>query len=370
MFVAGNISDGQSHPPPGLPGQPRPFRPPAGNPTVSIGSGPGISQSGGNGLQNAPPPFRPPSYVPPSNLGQPSAPRPSPGFPPNSSHLQIPRQPFNPARPSVSQQPPFSSMPSQPVAPQHPPSLPTNANRQFTQSPNVPLTKIEGSGMPNGAVFPQRPTMTPPLPVAPPIAGFRPGGPPPIGSRPALTPQPIGPPGSQPSVAQRTNIQPPGSYPNRVSPPFGPPGSRPVMTPQSIGPPGSLSNATPRPASGPPGLQSNMTPPPPGPFSGHPRPTSPKIDPSQMPRPSHKDTNVPIPFETRHNGHHYIPPMACVRTICHETGNCDPKFMRLSLNHIPSNSELYNNASLPLVVFMQPLAIRNSEEEPITVKNL
>ena len=44
--------------------------------------------------------------------------------------------------------------------------------------------------------------------------------------------------------------------------------------------------------------------------------------------------------------------------------------MRLSMNHIPSNLTLCTNVAIPLVAFIQPLALQKPEEETIPVQKI
>ncbi|KAI0892918.1 beta-sandwich domain of Sec23/24 [Annulohypoxylon nitens] len=52
----------------------------------------------------------------------------------------------------------------------------------------------------------------------------------------------------------------------------------------------------------------------------------------------------------------HVPPPATVSFVAFDQGNSSPKFTRLTMNNIPSNSEGLNSTGLPLGLILQPLA--------------
>lgn len=94
-----------------------------------------------------------------------------------------------------------------------------------------------------------------------------------------------------------------------------------------------------------------------------------QVDPDQIPSvPSSRDalsqyylSNVYPTFE------HHIPPPASVSFVAFDQGNASPKFTRLSMNNIPSNSDALHSTGLPLGLLLQPLAPLQAGELEIPV---
>ncbi|GMH37330.1 hypothetical protein BSKO_05203 [Bryopsis sp. KO-2023] len=208
-----------------------------------------------------------------------------------------------------------------------------------------PLTGGPGSAGPFARPRPQGPPSGGRFPGSAPFPGARPQGPPsgPVGSMP------------RPMVAGRPMMSGPPSAPGPTNTFAG------HMGPRHPGPPGPP---------GQPGFNPPQTHPPRPQFgAGMERASSPssKIDPNQIPRPSLEVPSEPTIFQTRVKGQHQVPPQACAKAIVKDVGNASPKYMRLSLNNVPATSELVNQVTVPLVVFVQPLALPSPEEEPIQV---
>ncbi len=63
----------------------------------------------------------------------------------------------------------------------------------------------------------------------------------------------------------------------------------------------------------------------------------------------------------------HVPPPAAISFVAYDQGNSSPKFTRLTLNNIPSNSEALHSTGLPLGLLLQPLAPLQTGEQPIPV---
>uniref|UniRef100_I1R612 Zinc finger Sec23/Sec24-type domain-containing protein n=1 Tax=Oryza glaberrima TaxID=4538 RepID=I1R612_ORYGL len=88
-----------------------------------------------------------------------------------------------------------------------------------------------------------------------------------------------------------------------------------------------------------------------------------KIDPNQIPRPM-PETSVVI-FETRQGGQAAVPPAASSEFIVKDTGNCNPRLMRCTLNQIPCTGDILTTSAMPLALMVQPFALPHPSEEPI-----
>lgn len=142
-----------------------------------------------------------------------------------------------------------------------------------------------------------------------------------------------------------------------------PPPGMPLPPPGPPGPPGM--------PPGPPGM-------PPGPPVGGARPgpggvgggsaggSTNRIDPSQIPRPVAQPVSTePMVFDTRMAGSHALPPPASSRFVVRDRGNCSPRYLRCTLNHVPNTPELLNNCAMPLALVVSPLALPDPGDEPI-----
>uniref|UniRef100_A0A0D3HTY4 Zinc finger Sec23/Sec24-type domain-containing protein n=1 Tax=Oryza barthii TaxID=65489 RepID=A0A0D3HTY4_9ORYZ len=88
-----------------------------------------------------------------------------------------------------------------------------------------------------------------------------------------------------------------------------------------------------------------------------------KIDPNQIPRPM-PEMSVVI-FETRQGGQAAVPPAASSEFIVKDTGNCNPRLMRCTLNQIPCTGDILTTSAMPLALMVQPFALPHPSEEPI-----
>lgn len=161
-----------------------------------------------------------------------------------------------------------------------------------------------------------------------------------------------------PAPVSSSSLPAPPSWPGAPTypPPFG--GVPPALKPQ-----------------GTPGMPTQTVAPVPSPPMGTLNPGSPvgapssagtsRIDPNQIPRP--QMSPMLIDFETRVNNQAVIPPSATSNFVVRDTGNCSPRYMRSSLNHIPCSGDLLATSGMPLVLMVQPLALPHPSEEPIQV---
>ncbi|EEE53131.1 hypothetical protein OsJ_35930 [Oryza sativa Japonica Group] len=329
-------------------------------------------------VSRAPPPFAPPggNGPVPSSIRAPQAPppgaRPFPGSPPPPSQ---PPPPFaRPAAPVQQQPPPFGGppgvMPSQPLQQQ-----------QQQQRPAF-------GGPPSGA--PPAQAQRTPF-GGPPSAMSQAAQPPPFGGPPGAAPQPAptgglrtpygGPPAPSQQVPfggapQWPGTQPPPfgaqAAPSSQPPPFmGVPGNAPPFRPpgwQGQARPGAMSAGMQLMPGGmlPNALGQGMPSTPSMPYSPHAGAqvsTPSKIDPNQIPRPM-PETSVVI-FETRQGGQAAVPPAASSEFIVKDTGNCNPRLMRCTLNQIPCTGDILTTSAMPLALMVQPFALPHPSEEPI-----
>ncbi|KAI5286332.1 COPII coat Sec23p-Sfb3p heterodimer component [Ascosphaera aggregata] len=94
-----------------------------------------------------------------------------------------------------------------------------------------------------------------------------------------------------------------------------------------------------------------------------------QVDPEQIPSvPRTRDaayqyyTTSVYPTMERH-----LPPPATIPFVAYDQGNSSPKFARLTLNNIPSTSEMLSSTALPLGMILQPLASLDPGEQQIPV---
>eukprot|EP00891_Asterochloris_glomerata_P005862 jgi/Astpho2/5862/Aster-02364 len=96
--------------------------------------------------------------------------------------------------------------------------------------------------------------------------------------------------------------------------------------------------------------------------------SSPKIDPSQIPRPADRVTSRETEeFETRQDGHHAVPPSAQTRFIVRDTGDASPRNMRCTMHAMPTTPDLLKQAATPLAVIWQPFAVGHPQDDQIPV---
>ena len=72
-------------------------------------------------------------------------------------------------------------------------------------------------------------------------------------------------------------------------------------------------------------------------------------------------------YDTRSNGVATQPPSACSPFVARDTGNCSPRYMRLSMHAMPSSADLGTTAGMPLCALLQPLALPGPGEAPVPV---
>lgn len=72
-------------------------------------------------------------------------------------------------------------------------------------------------------------------------------------------------------------------------------------------------------------------------------------------------------YDTRAGGAAVQPPSACMPFVARDTGNCSPRFVRLSIHALPSSSDLGTTAGMPLCAMLQPLALPGPGELPVPV---
>ncbi|CAL4899623.1 unnamed protein product [Urochloa decumbens] len=282
-------------------------------------------------VQQSPPPFGGP---PPAMSSQPQPQRPAFGGP----APQVQRAPFGGPPPGVSQQPPpFGGLPSG-VSQQPPPfgGPPSGVSQQpppFGGPTAAMASRPAPFGGPPAAVSqPQPPAVMPqrsPFGGPPPAASAQPpliGG----GSFTAAQAPPFsGPPGSMPQTAPAGGLRPPFGGPPAPSqqvqfgapPPFGG-AARPGVQPSPFG-----ASQAPPPFMGPPG------------------------------------GNAPTFASPAWQGQ--ARPAASSEFIVKDTGNCNPRLMRCTMNQIPCTGDLLTTSGMPLALLVQPFALPHPSEEPI-----
>lgn len=94
-----------------------------------------------------------------------------------------------------------------------------------------------------------------------------------------------------------------------------------------------------------------------------------KVDPEQIPSVARaRDVatqfylNNVYPTMEKHN-----PPPATIPFVAYDQGNSSPKFVRLTMNNIPSTAESLSSTGLPLGLVLQPLAALQEGEQSIPV---
>lgn len=104
-----------------------------------------------------------------------------------------------------------------------------------------------------------------------------------------------------------------------------------------------------------------------------PRPPPPKIDPSQIPRLPTGQVGAPPPLFTtasllgRVADNKTGPPAAALPFRVIDDGNASPRFMRSTLNHIPTSRDIANNTKVPMGVLVQPMAAPEEGEQPVAL---
>lgn len=95
----------------------------------------------------------------------------------------------------------------------------------------------------------------------------------------------------------------------------------------------------------------------------------PRIDPDQMPAPVQVREQDEELFDDKFFGtmERDRVPLATTQYIGLDQGNCNPRFMRSTVDRIPLNKELCDKSKLPLGLIIQPLAKSRSDEVGIQV---
>ncbi|TMW68179.1 hypothetical protein Poli38472_007851 [Pythium oligandrum] len=362
----------------GPPGAPRsqdgapPFRPgpPQQGPPSSGGGVPPMNQfPPRGGMPNAPGRMPMPGQGPPApgSYSGPPGPQGSfrgpPGPPGQSGPMSGPPggRPGPPFGGPPQQGAPFSGPPGQPRGPPGQAPFP-GAPQGPPQGPpgQAPFPGGHPRGPPGQAPFPGAPQGPPQGPPGQPPFPGTPQGPPGQAPFPGAHQGPPGahqgPPGQAPFPGAHQG--PPGQAPYPGAP-QGPPGQAPYPgAPQ--GPPGQA------PYPGAPG--GYQQPPPPQGYPGAPQQPAaqqqPKqrIDPNQIPRPIVSTDR--IQYVAR--GHTVtMPPPATSDFVCVDEGTCNPRFIRPTLNHVPSNKDVLKQCGLPLAAVICPLAELREDELPI-----
>jgi len=70
-------------------------------------------------------------------------------------------------------------------------------------------------------------------------------------------------------------------------------------------------------------------------------------------------------FPTREQGKPMLPLPADWPVVVADCGNASPRNMRLTLNSIPSSSDLLKQSKMPMAVLVQPLAPTHPGEDPL-----
>ena len=91
-------------------------------------------------------------------------------------------------------------------------------------------------------------------------------------------------------------------------------------------------------------------------------PSNNRIDPSQIPRP--EAAQKPAAFATRTSIGECPPPATSAYEVT-DDGNCSPRYMRLTLNHVPTQSDMLTSSAIPFGVVAQPLVEVPAEMRPL-----
>ncbi|KAF1985778.1 hypothetical protein K402DRAFT_394384 [Aulographum hederae CBS 113979] len=99
------------------------------------------------------------------------------------------------------------------------------------------------------------------------------------------------------------------------------------------------------------------------------QPNQGRVDPDQIPSvPKSRDVPARYYLENLYpTMERHIPPPAAVPFVAYDQGNSSPKFVRLSLNTIPSSQDALSTTGLPLGMILQPLAPLQEGEQEIPV---
>ncbi|KAI9493869.1 hypothetical protein BDB00DRAFT_821063 [Zychaea mexicana] len=116
-----------------------------------------------------------------------------------------------------------------------------------------------------------------------------------------------------------------------------------------------------------------------GPFTHTGQQLPPELRPPQQPRPRIDPDQMPAPVQVREQdqmifGDKFFGtierervPLATTNYIGLDQGNCNPRFMRSTMDKIPHSKELADQSKLPMGLVIQPLAKPKKEEVPIQV---
>ncbi|KAA0147075.1 hypothetical protein FNF31_07650 [Cafeteria roenbergensis] len=103
-----------------------------------------------------------------------------------------------------------------------------------------------------------------------------------------------------------------------------------------------------------------------GPQSRPPEPepdAAPRIDPACIPRPGYTFPGRPIQFTTDQGG--TLPPRAMHDFVAEDSGSCNPRFMRATVNLVPTSAGVRDAAGVPIGVAVTPLATVGEAERRV-----
>ncbi|KAI7875629.1 hypothetical protein K492DRAFT_210828 [Lichtheimia hyalospora FSU 10163] len=119
-----------------------------------------------------------------------------------------------------------------------------------------------------------------------------------------------------------------------------------------------------------------------GPFTHTQQNLPPELRPPQQPRPRIDPDQMPAPVQVREQDQQIFGdkffgtlerdrvPLATTDYIGLDQGNCNPRYMRSTMDKIPFSKDLLDTSKLPLGLVVQPLAKPKKDEVPIQVVDL
>jgi len=90
-----------------------------------------------------------------------------------------------------------------------------------------------------------------------------------------------------------------------------------------------------------------------------------RINPAQVPSPTSVDYRNIIRYTPQNDGQ--APPSATLPVITKDEGNCNPRYMRMTMYNIPCTNDLQTTSHLPFGIIIQPLADPGPGEELVPV---
>jgi len=97
--------------------------------------------------------------------------------------------------------------------------------------------------------------------------------------------------------------------------------------------------------------------------TGPEEPSVPRIDPAGIPRPGYTVPGRPVRFVSEGGGS--LPPRAMHDFVAVDTGSCSPRFLRSTVNLVPTNAGVREASAIPLGVAVTPLARVGRGERPV-----